>query len=223
MSEATNKSQPVRFGFENTFAEPGSDSGAPRQQRLHSADDLDNARRDGFEKGSMAGRDEALHGVEASIAAQLEVIGQQITEMFQAWEELERRMLKEAAVMAHALAGKLAPGLISKAPMAEIEALVSQIVEERAQEPRLVVRICEQDLEAARERVDQLAQSRGFTGDVILLAEDGMTSGDCRVEWAEGGVERCFRHTKATIDTALARFLDESKQAAESEAEGQIL
>lgn len=223
MSKTVNQPQAVRFGFDTAFAEPGSDSAGSRQSRSFSQTDLDEARRDGFDKGQIEGRDDALNGIEARIAAQLEDMACQITQMLQAWGEVEDRMLREAAIMAHAVAGKLAPGLIAKAPIAEIETLVTQVVEERTQEPRLVVRICEQDLEAARERIEQLAQAHGFAGDVILLAEDGMTGGDCRVEWAEGGVERCFRHTAATIDTALARFLDESKQAAEPEAEGQNL
>lgn len=222
MSEAANKPNPVRFGFDNSFGEPGGNKGAGSAPRIYSLTDLDDARRDGFEKGHRAGNDEALESVESKLSGQMELIGQQIAQMLQAWDELERQMHREAAILAHALAGKLASGLIAKTPLSEIEALVTQVVEDRTQEPRIVVRISEQDLDAARARVEQLAQAHGFAGDIILLAEDGMTSGDCRVEWAEGGVERCFAHTAATIDTALTRFLEESKQAATPVAEGQL-
>ena len=47
----------------------------------------------------------------------------------------------------------------------------------------------------------------GFDGKIVILAEDGMVDGDCRLEWADGGVERSAAKLSAQIETAVHRAL----------------
>jgi flagellar assembly protein FliH len=39
------------------------------------------------------------------------------------------------------------------------------------------------------------------------MAEDGLAAGDCRIEWADGGVARDEAATLAVIDDAVARYI----------------
>ena len=54
--------------------------------------------------------------------------------------------------------------------------------------PHLVVRINDQLYEAARDKIERLAAQSGFEGRLVILAEPGIATGDCRIEWADGGV-----------------------------------
>jgi len=47
----------------------------------------------------------------------------------------------------------------------------------------------------------------GFEGRLILLAEPGMAPGDCRIEWADGGLVRDRAATEAAIGEAVSRYL----------------
>ena len=41
----------------------------------------------------------------------------------------------------------------------------------------------------------------------MVLAEPSLAPGDCRIEWADGGVARDRAATLATIDDAVARYV----------------
>jgi flagellar assembly protein FliH len=70
-----------------------------------------------------------------------------------------------------------------------------------------VVRINDQLYEAARERIERLAKQSGFEGRLVILAEPEIETGDCRIEWADGGIvlERAAIETK--IDELVGRYM----------------
>ena len=51
-----------------------------------------------------------------------------------------------------------------------------------------MVRINTQLDEVARERIERLAAQSGFEGRLVILAEPEIATGDCRIEWVDGGV-----------------------------------
>ena len=54
----------------------------------------------------------------------------------------------------------------------------------------MVVRIAPEIYEIAKAKLEEIAHARGFEGRLVVLAEPELAPGDCRIEWAEGGVER---------------------------------
>ena len=49
-----------------------------------------------------------------------------------------------------------------------------------------------------------IARARGFEGRLVVLAEPDIAAGDCRIEWADGGIER----DSAAIDAAIGEAVD---------------
>jgi len=47
----------------------------------------------------------------------------------------------------------------------------------------------------------------GFEGRLVVLAEPDIALGDCRIEWADGGVKRDSAATQAAIADAVARYI----------------
>ena len=60
---------------------------------------------------------------------------------------------------------------------------------------------------ATREKLDAVAHARGFEGRLVVLAEPGIAMGDCRIEWADGGVNRDSAAADAAIGEAVARYV----------------
>jgi len=58
-----------------------------------------------------------------------------------------------------------------------------------------------------QERLTQLSASNGFEGRVVLIGDDAMGESDCRVEWADGGVEREAGRIWRAVEEALARYI----------------
>ena len=76
-----------------------------------------------------------------------------------------------------------------------------------------MVRINDQLYEAAQTRIEALAKQSGFAGRLVILAEPNIQSGDCRIEWADGGVVRERATIEAKINELVGRYIASSHQA----------
>jgi len=196
-------SAPVKFLFEDDFA---SGHAAPGKRIVTAAAHeaaLAHAEADGFRKGMNA----AEAKIEGRATSALERIAQAIAAMAQGLAGLEARLEAESVEVAVAVAQKLAPELIAKEPLAEITALASSCFNQLIAAPHIVVRVAEQIYEIAQPRLEQVAHLNGFQGRLVMLAEPGMAPGDCRIEWADGGVSRDRATTEAAIAEAVGRYV----------------
>jgi len=114
------------------------------------------------------------------------------------------RLMLEASVAA---LGRLAPELSRRGGLIEVEGLLQQTVRDLRDESRIVVRLNDQLLDRLSARLDHVARSTGFEGRIVLLADDEIAVGDCRIEWADGGVERITSRVWAEIEAAVKRAL----------------
>ena len=101
---------------------------------------------------------------------------------------IEAKMETEAVDVAVAVARKLCGDLVAAEPLGEIIALVSDCFWHLVATPHLVVRINDQLYDAGREKIERLAKQSGFEGRLVILAEPDIATGDCRIEWADGGI-----------------------------------
>jgi flagellar assembly protein FliH len=161
------------------------------------------AYRDGFD----AAQREAKVESDRRAALALEEIGIAIKGIAQRFAGIENRMETEAVDVAVAVARKLCSELIAAEPLAEITGLVSDCFSHLVSTPHLVVRISDSLYEEARERIEKLAKQSGFEGRLVILAEPSIATGDCKIEWADGGVvlERAAIETK--INELVGRYM----------------
>ena len=120
---------------------------------------------------------------------------------------VEGRMETEAVDVAIAVARKLCAELVAAEPLGEIIGLVKDCFSHLVSTPHLVVRINDQLYESAHERIERLAKQSGFEGRLVILAEPEVATGDCRIEWADGGVVLERAAIDAKIDELVARYM----------------
>ena len=120
---------------------------------------------------------------------------------------IENRMETEAVDVAVAVARKLCAELIAREPLGEITALVSDCFSHLVSTPHLVVRINDSLYEGARAQIERLAAHAGFEGRLVILAEPTIATGDCRIEWADGGVVLDRTAIEAKISELVGRYL----------------
>lgn len=204
-------SAPVKFLFEDDFAGGQAATGpkstiplAVHEAALAARDALrQRAEADAYRNGAQA--------AEAQIAGRTAVacdrIAQGIGALTASLQAIEARLEAESVAVAVAVARKLAPELIAAEPLAEIEALASACFRQLVTAPHVVVRIAEQVYEVAHERLEEIARLAGFEGRLVVLAEPGLALGDCRIEWADGGLARDRAATEAAIVEAVDRYV----------------
>lgn len=210
---------PHRFMFETDFGagpKPANSIGLDEHARL-----LAEAETRGYRNGFAAGEAEARGESARRLAIALEQASETLKTMADGLASVESRLEVEAVDVAVAVARKLSTELIAREPFAEIAALVADCFRQLVAAPHIAVRINENLYAAAREQLDQIARQAGFEGRLVLLSEPDIAEGDCRIEWADGGLVRSRAETEAAIGEAVARFLSARQTSADESPKGE--
>jgi flagellar assembly protein FliH len=197
---------PAKFMFDMDFAAPDKAREKPPTtadiaQKVAAAEAK--AYRDGFD----AAQREAKAESDRRAALALEEIGIAIKGIASRFAGIETRMETEAVDVAVAVARKLCSELIAAEPLGEITGLVSDCFSHLVSTPHLVVRINDSLYEHARERIEKLSKHSGFEGRLVILAEPSIATGDCRIEWADGGVVLERAAIEAKISELVGRYM----------------
>ncbi|MDJ0607960.1 MAG: FliH/SctL family protein [Kiloniellales bacterium] len=204
--------RPEKFLFQTSFDERALAREAERAAEAEAApsfgvEELAEAERKGYAAGEAAGRAEALAGAEQSAAAALSAIEQQLSRLGEDAAQSARQREERAIRVAVSVVRKLFPSMAAQGGLAEIEGLVEHCLASLEDEPRVVVRVPDAQLDALKARLDGIAAGCGFEGRIVLLSEAGLGPADARVEWADGGAEHDSQELWAEIDEVLDRAL----------------
>jgi flagellar assembly protein FliH len=112
---------------------------------------------------------------------------------------------RDASMLAIAAAKSIAGTLIDKQPLSEIESLIEACLAPLRSAPQLVVRLRSAEADALRERLGVIAERAGFNGRLVVIGEENFQPGDCRIEWADGGIMRDRNRAIAAIESTVAR------------------
>jgi flagellar assembly protein FliH len=196
---------PTKFLFDVDFA--GGASRKPAMSLAEHAQKLAEAEAAGHRRGYAEAQADAKAEAERRIAGALERIASGIAEATKALTAIETRLECEAVEVAVAVARKLAPALIAREPFAEIAALASDCFGQFAAAPHIAVRIHDTLYATARDKLEAIVRARGFEGRLVVLAEPEIAPGDCRIEWADGGVNRDSAGVEAAIGAAVTAYV----------------
>ncbi|MGD9844504.1 MAG: FliH/SctL family protein [Variibacter sp.] len=191
---------PAKFLFDTDFGHEASAARVDLKMMIAEAE----AR--GYASGMAAGEN-ALKDTERRTAAALTRIAAALDETSRGLKAVEERLQGEAVAVAVAAARKLAPALIAREPFAEIQALMAECFGQLVSAPHVVIRVNDALYEQACARLRAIADASGFGGRLVILADPEIETGDCRLEWADGGVARDRAKVEAAIDDAVKRFI----------------
>jgi len=203
---------PAKFLFDTDFAAPDK-TRERAATAVEIAEKIANAEARAYRAGYEAAQREAKAESDRRSALALEEIGIAVKAIASRFSGIEARMETEAVDVAVAVARKLCNELVSREPLGEITALVSDCFSHLVATPHLVVRINDQLYDAARDNIERQAAQGGFEGRLVILAEPGIATGDCRIEWADGGVVLERAAVEAKISELVGRYLASRDQA----------
>ncbi|HYC17569.1 MAG TPA: FliH/SctL family protein [Pseudolabrys sp.] len=160
-----------------------------------------------YRTGFAAGQEQAQQDTAQHIAASLAVIADGLGRLDGALTAIETRLETEAVEVAVAVAAKLAPALIAREPFVEISALATESFHHLVSTPHVAVRVSPSVYEAVKEKIEEIARSLGFEGRLAVTPDESLGSGDCRIEWADGGVIRNQAATASAVDEMVGRYI----------------
>ncbi len=204
-----------KFLFNVDFG-PAAEVKAPAIPAVEHEAALAEAQARGYRDGVNAAEAQARTEAERRLALAFDRIAGGIEQLRTSLKRVEDRFEAEAVEVALAVGRKLAADLIAKEPFAEISALADQCFREMIGAPHIVVRVNNALYSEAKQRLEEIARARGFEGRLVVMAESDIAPGDCRIEWADGGLKRDRAATEAQIAEAVGRYIAARRGSATS-------
>jgi flagellar assembly protein FliH len=197
---------PAKFLFDVDFA-AGADRKPAQLGLAEHAAKLAEAEASAHRKGYAEAQADAKVEFDRRMADVMERIATNLAEANNALKAIETRLECEAVEVAVAVAKKLSPALLAREPFAEISALASESFRELVAAPHIAVRVNDVLYAEAREKLEDIVRAKSFQGRLVVLAEPDIAVGDCRIEWADGGINRNAAAAEAVIDAAVTNYI----------------
>ena len=168
-----------------------------------SEDELNQAREDSFKLGIEDATTKIRNEHEERFAQCLENVTQHLSTVLQAETRRELEKSIDTTRLTLSIVKKLMPHFSNRYSEDEIISLVKQSLHDRPEEPKIALVVHDTMLESLKEKIDHIAQTQAFQGQVVIIADDTIAQTDCRIEWADGGIEKEFKSLFASIETAF--------------------
>lgn len=190
------------FMFDVNFAAPDTADPIP----MIALPDHETALKQAEEKGIQRGIAQGKAGEETRLANEARRIAVAAEKILAAIDLDRVRLERESAELSLSIANKLASSAISHFPLADIENLISECLGPLRKTPHLVVRLHEKDASSITETVGKFAREAGFEGRFVVLGEPDFVPGDCRIEWADGGIIRDRHKAEEDINAIFDNY-----------------
>ncbi|MBK1639095.1 hypothetical protein CKO24_08530 [Rhodothalassium salexigens DSM 2132] len=205
--------EPVKFTFDERFgeapAEEEVDHAAAEIDRLRRQ--VDEAHRSGYAEGLEAGRGEgqqaAVSGLEAQIAQTVDAVSRALAHLLHQHAQVVERLEMGAVQLGHRLARAMAPAALERFADAAVEDVLTQAVRDARDAPALTLFVAPDLVEPVRERLSDVIEGLGYTGQVSLAGDGTLATGDARVEWHNGGAEFSSDRLAKAVDDAVHSLL----------------
>lgn len=202
-----------RFLFEQSFdvARRSAKKPKPEDEKppepTFNAQQLEEARLQGYREGRLAGNEEATSSSEAEIARLVTDIAGRLPALCAAQAEANDRLQRDGATLMAAIARKILPAMVERNGLDEIEALLATCLRTLIDQPKIVVRVGARHSENIATHLADAAAASGFDGRFMVEADDTMGPSDCRISWQSGGLERRAEAIWQQVDAAVGRYL----------------
>jgi flagellar assembly protein FliH len=180
-----------KFMFDKSFEHAMDAARAPERKPVTlKPEQMDALKKDFYDAGFAEGQKTSNDSHSKQIAEVLARIDQRLARLVETMQSMQQEQDIKTRQIALAIARKVMPDFAAKGGLQEIEAMLAAAITEMVHEPRLVVRVHESQFDSVNSKVQDITVQKAYAGKIVVLADAEIVVGDCRVEWADGGMER---------------------------------
>lgn len=190
----------TKSGHSSPFIEPGARVPVPFVEHARL---LAEAKADSFNAGVEEGRRLQRDDESIRLSACLEALAARLEIATIEMRRLEDNARKEALAFAQIFARKIAGRMIENAPLQAIEATARAIFTDLRGTPHVAVRVAPSLVDGCKTRISLLMRENGIEAKLFVFPDPDIATGDCRIEWADGGVVREQAKLEALIDRSV--------------------
>jgi flagellar assembly protein FliH len=169
--------------------------------------DLNSAKEIAFKQGIQEGKAEIMAGIEREISATLDTIALKIDILINGHKKWSDSITEETIKFAHAIMKKLAPQLAQGSELPEIENAIKNALSFLNKQPKVTVQISNNLRQPLQEKILLMSSRTGFEGEIVLVDDPNIATGDCKLNWDSGEMERSISNTWKQIDSIIERVI----------------
>lgn len=213
-NEAPEKTSPRsgkkagKFLFDlNNFDEPEEeeiDEDLPPPPTYYD-EDLDKARKEGYQQGKLDGVIESEKKREEFVAKILETISKEVPALFHNEQARYDVFESEVVVLSKALIEAIFPVLSNSFVLHEITSLIKDVMETHESEAEIVVEIHPEYQDDIQQQIQEHVNTNFIHGTITVKPNPKLSEGNCFIKWAHGGA---FRDTQAIAERVLTEMKD---------------
>ena len=174
-------------------------------QPIYTQDQMDLAIQDAFTQGRQMGVKNTQEGMLDKQNLLIKVLAGKIDQLVGTTDQREKNATNAIQEIGVTIARKILPEYCAKYGLDEIKSLITNAIKEMSREPRLVIRVSEGNFEVIDSKLKAITDKLAYSGQIVILSDEEMSSTDCRIEWADGGIELNNANIWREVDRALLR------------------
>lgn len=201
---------PIPFRFERDFGLPFADDDDAATlppsppPPMFTEDDLHLARTEAYADGVDAGRREALAATAERTAAVLGRLADTLAGLGSELVPDPTRTTRDVGAVAMAVCRRLLPEAYRAAAVTAVGELVSLVLPRVALVPQLRLWVAPAIEAEISRSIAALPARLAFAGELTVAADQALAPGDCRIDWARGGVIRDLDQLWREVDRVMA-------------------
>lgn len=211
---------PVRFLFDNDFTTPPPEVVAVPEEELEEEvpkveleihlQELKNAEAAAYQRGFVEGQQNAQAEVHEQLTLKTQRMSEAADKMIALIDGDLKRIEADAMVLTATIAKKIAGFALSHYSDDQIMGLIAECLAPLRNVRHLAIRVNEAFVDRLKEPIESLAAKNGFEGRLLILGEPETKPGDCRIEWADGGILFERSEVVASVDAAIIDYLGDA-------------
>lgn len=219
MSEKVQSAKPGKFLFDkNIFDDDYAiiKISEPEPPPIFSLEELENAKRDAFEKGRQVAMREANTSREEHVAAMIAKISADVHALFAAEHLREITYEQESVRLAAAMLKKLFPAFEKQYGQDELKQLVSEAIEKGRSQADIIMETHPANIEGIEAHIQTIKTTSAQEIKFRLVGNDQMPKDGCKIVWSDGGMVRDSEATVAQIQAIMEEMLAAKSRSSHS-------
>ena len=155
-----------------------------------SEEELKKAREEGKAEGIAEERKKAEESIKRLQTETLKVVAIELATIQEKQKDANKQIANDCLHIILAAAKKMFPTMAERHGMEEIEEFVKQCMPLLFKETRIIIHVNENILELLRTTLTEIATNSGYEGQFLVTGDKKIKTGDCRIEWNSGGIEK---------------------------------
>lgn len=185
-----------KFLFDlNNFDEEFYD-GQPEEEEeppvpTFSEEELATEKQKSYEEGKLAGLSEARGEREKVVGDILNQISQRLPQLTVSEKKRNEEFQAEALTLVRAFIEKIFPTLNKKYGIDEIMTFIESVIEQHDSSLEIIVEVSPEYVLDIQKHIDQIFESSDSRSkNYRVTGNDKLNTGDCKIQWAQGGAHR---------------------------------